>query len=882
MAYDIVIGRNPADKERFGDSGLVYIGKGYVKMGNYTSLSNKIFLDIARTHAILVSGKRGSGKSYTLSAIAEELSNLPSDVSKNIASLIFDTMGIFWTMKYKNEKDKLLLDEWGLEAKNLPVKVFVPYGKVLEYQKKEIPFDETFALKSSELDAEDWITIFNLEITSLPGVLIERIVTELKEKIGNYSIIDIQNAVESDEISSKETKEVVYSLFKAADTWGIFSRTAEGTEISDLVTRGTTTILDTSVYSSIGAFNIRALVISLVTRKLFKTRMDARKKEEVEAIAHGQDYLSYKQIRDEPLVWIFIDECLTGDTEIITSKAHTPLQEVIKKVETGKKIKVLSYDTKKKEFSHRPVSNVYKKGKKKIIEITTETGKKIRCTPEHRVLTRYGFASAFSVNEIAIPLTQHYSEDEERIKARILGHLFGDGWASEKTKSLGFAGKTNPNDLNKIKEDLSLLGFKSSDIFSRKTNSSITNHKNKTINIKGTSHSIQASTKAFRYFNKLGIIKGDKTSQSTNIPDWVKKADEKIKAEFLAALMGSDGQVISKARNAVGDFNAIRFSFNKLEKLEKEAFEYANEIKQLFESLGIKISRISKREGNIRKNGDKTIKIVITLKKNLPNTIVFLEKIGYRYCRHKEREAIKWLNYLKARQFLKKEREKIYDKAIVLHKQGLGKTKISRELNFPEAQIRGWIYNGMKPGLPKSFPDIDKWVSSRNDKEILYEKVFRMKEVGEEEVYDISVDKFHNFVSNGLVTHNCHEFLPKNEKTPATDALKQILREGRQPGISIVLATQQPGQIHKDVMTQSDIVISHRVTSKPDREALNEIMQSYLLENIQKQMNDLPGLKGSAIILDDNSERLYPIRIRPKFTWHGGEAPTAVKAEVKF
>jgi len=121
-----------------------------------------------------------------------------------------------------------------------------------------------------------------------------------------------------------------------------------------------------------------------------------------------------------------------------------------------------------------------------------------------------------------------------------------------------------------------------------------------------------------------------------------------------------------------------------------------------------------------------------------------------------------------------------------------------------------------------------------------------------------------------------HEFLPLNEKTIATDALIQILREGRQPGISIVLATQQPGQIHRDVMTQSDIVISHRVTSKPDVEALNYIMQTYLMGTISKYMNELPSLKGSAIILDDNSERIYPVRIRPRFTWHGGEAPSAI------
>ena len=127
-----------------------------------------------------------------------------------------------------------------------------------------------------------------------------------------------------------------------------------------------------------------------------------------------------------------------------------------------------------------------------------------------------------------------------------------------------------------------------------------------------------------------------------------------------------------------------------------------------------------------------------------------------------------------------------------------------------------------------------------------------------------------------------HEFLTREGKTPATDALIQILREGRQPGISLVLATQQPGQIHKDVMTQSDIVISHKLTAKADLDALNEIMQSYIPESIKKQMDSLPPLKGSAIILDDNSERIYPVRIRPRSTWHGGEAPSAVKAEIQI
>jgi DNA helicase HerA-like ATPase len=132
-----------------------------------------------------------------------------------------------------------------------------------------------------------------------------------------------------------------------------------------------------------------------------------------------------------------------------------------------------------------------------------------------------------------------------------------------------------------------------------------------------------------------------------------------------------------------------------------------------------------------------------------------------------------------------------------------------------------------------------------------------------------------------LVVDEAHEFLPNEGKTTASDSLITILREGRQPGISLILASQQPGKIHTDVMTQSDIVIAHRVTAKIDVEALGTLMQSYMREGLDKQLNNLPGLSGSAIVFDDVNERLYPIRVRPRMTWHGGSAPSAMKGEIK-
>ena len=83
--------------------------------------------------------------------------------------------------------------------------------------------------------------------------------------------------------------------------------------------------------------------------------------------------------------------------------------------------------------------------------------------------------------------------------------------------------------------------------------------------------------------------------------------------------------------------------------------------------------------------------------------------------------------------------------------------------------------------------------------------------------------------------------------------------------------------IKYDSNHSTDIVISHRVTAKLDTQALNDITQSYLYESISSKLNNLPRLNGSAIILDDNSERIYSMRVRPRFTWHGGEAPASIK-----
>jgi len=301
MVYNIIIGRDEKDKEKFGDKGLILLGKQYVKMGEFTSLSNNVYMDIARSHVILVSGKRGSGKSYSLGSIAENIVNLPDDVSKNLAVLIFDTMGIFWSMKFPNLKEEDNLKEWGLKPQGLKVKVYVPKGHFQDFKKSNIPVDSSFALRPNELSGLDWCSVFNVHMLEPIGILIAK---TIKSMNGNYNLNDVIKKIENDDRAKQEIKDAASSLFRLAESWGLFDK--QSTEIKDIVKGKQVSILDLSVYKD---WNIKTLVTSLISKKLLEERILIRKLEELENIKSESHYFDVAEAREEmPLVWLMIDE----------------------------------------------------------------------------------------------------------------------------------------------------------------------------------------------------------------------------------------------------------------------------------------------------------------------------------------------------------------------------------------------------------------------------------------------------------------------------------------------------------------------------------------------------------------------------------------------
>jgi len=309
--YDIVIGRDEGDRKRYGKRGTILIGKHYVKMGQTTSLSNEIYMDITRSHVMFVCGKRGGGKSYTLGVIAEGLADIDPDIAQNLSIVILDTMGIYWTMKYGNKKEEDLLREWNFEPKGLPVVIYTPIGFHTAYKEKGIPTDKPFSIRPAELAASDWCAAFESNPNSDVGVLIEQVIFELKESEKDYSIADIISAIESIESSGNSTAKVAaINHFRNAEHWGLFSD--EGTPLAELAAGGQVTILDISCYAtSEGGWAIKQMAVGLIAQKLFLHRMLARKDEEYAQVHKSVNYFGEADDagkQQDPLVWLVIDE----------------------------------------------------------------------------------------------------------------------------------------------------------------------------------------------------------------------------------------------------------------------------------------------------------------------------------------------------------------------------------------------------------------------------------------------------------------------------------------------------------------------------------------------------------------------------------------------
>lgn len=110
----------------------------------------------------------------------------------------------------------------------------------------------------------------------------------------------------------------------------------------------------------------------------------------------------------------------------------------------------------------------------------------------------------------------------------------------------------------------------------------------------------------------------------------------------------------------------------------------------------------------------------------------------------------------------------------------------------------------------------------------------------------------------------------------AARAVETLYTRGRAPGASVVLATQRPSALPEVAVSQSDLLVAHRLTSRPDVDALAATRPTYLDGTFVER---LPQSTGEALVVDDATETACTVRVRERRTEHGGGARVADRRE---
>lgn len=268
-----------------------------LSIGKDTKTGDYVYLDSSQSRAVLVCGKRGSGKSYTLGVIVEEL----LDDEKTLVVMI-DPMGIYYSMAKSNQEQEKLLWDWGLSAKGLSTLVLTPgepevmYGgrdvvKAIESQGVRF---RRFSINPADLSADAWCELFDLSISDGMGIALFRAVQNLtRRRKEQFYIKDIIDEVEGDGLIADKTREALLNRLTMADDWGIFSHDYQ--EVWEIFDPKAVNIVDLSTLDP-GPRGRRNLIVDVLARDIFKRRTIARRKEALGLIS------------ELPRVWMLIDE----------------------------------------------------------------------------------------------------------------------------------------------------------------------------------------------------------------------------------------------------------------------------------------------------------------------------------------------------------------------------------------------------------------------------------------------------------------------------------------------------------------------------------------------------------------------------------------------
>lgn len=162
------------------------------------------------------------------------------------------------------------------------------------------------------------------------------------------------------------------------------------------------------------------------------------------------------------------------------------------------------------------------------------------------------------------------------------------------------------------------------------------------------------------------------------------------------------------------------------------------------------------------------------------------------------------------------------------------------------------------------------------------------KEKGNEEKAEEAYEKCQQYQEEAkkglprgwIIIDEAHNYMPARGITPSGKPLRKCVDEGRNLGLSIVMATQNPSALDRSIRRNADILIIHSISMRDDIAAAEGMVNTFLpdtfefgrerissrvFEQLVRSLNP-----GYVVISNDGINRVLVAKIRPRITVHGG------------
>ncbi len=120
-----------------------------------------------------------------------------------------------------------------------------------------------------------------------------------------------------------------------------------------------------------------------------------------------------------------------------------------------------------------------------------------------------------------------------------------------------------------------------------------------------------------------------------------------------------------------------------------------------------------------------------------------------------------------------------------------------------------------------------------------------------------------------LMVEEADKFVPQSKQT--IKKIEEISRRGRKRGLGLLLATQRPALVNKNVLSQCGNQLIGKLTTENDLQAVNLFFGS------RKELEELPELEpGEFFVMGDVSKKKTKVKIRERVTKHKGLTPILI------